>query len=112
MAEKTSFVKKKLSDSFSPPDFLKPENRPVQYFTQEYIDQCKKMSREEIVEKISEQQEFFWKMHLGEEFEKSQLISIKIPRHLLKAFRDQCDQSGVKYQTQIKKLMLQWLLQK
>lgn len=103
-------MKKKITDNFQKYDFIKQENRPVQYFNQEYIDQCKKMSPLEIVEKISEQQDFFWKLHLGEEFEKSQLISIKIPRNLLKTFRDQCDQSGVKYQTQIKKLMLQWLL--
>lgn len=41
--------------------------------------------------------------------EESILISIKIPKTLLKSFRKKCDDSGVKYQTQIKALMWKWM---
>ena len=95
---------------FIAPDFLKAENRPVQYFTEEYIAQCKKMSLEEIVDKISEQQDFFWQMHLSKNFNESVLISLKIPKNLLKQFRKKCEVSGVKYQSQIKSLMIDWML--
>jgi predicted DNA binding CopG/RHH family protein len=40
---------------------------------------------------------------------KSRLISIKIPEDLLEAFRKKSALEGVPYQTQIKKLMKEWL---
>ena len=69
------------------PHFLRKENRPVQYFTEEYIRQCQKMSLEEIVDKISEQQDFFWQMHQDTQSEESVLISLKVPKNLLSHFR-------------------------
>ncbi len=92
------------------PDFLKKQNRPVQYFTEEYIAQCKKMSLEEIVDKISEQQQFFWQIHLAKNFNESVLISLKVPKNLLQKFRKKCESTDLKYQTQIKNLMIDWLL--
>ena len=92
------------------PEFLRKENRPVQYFSEEYIHQCQKMSLEEIVDKISEQQDFFWQMHLEKNFNESVLISLKIPKNLLDHFRKKCSASGVKYQTQIKNLIIGWTI--
>ncbi len=43
------------------------------------------------------------------ENDSSQLISIKIPKRLLKYFKDKCSAEDVKYQTQIKNLMMNWL---
>jgi len=40
---------------------------------------------------------------------KSKLISIKIPYSLLESFRRKCELDGVRYQTQIKTLMVRWL---
>src|SRR2546425_736792 len=40
---------------------------------------------------------------------RSRLISLKVPEHLLDAFRGRCRLEGVKYQTQIKRLMSGWL---
>lgn len=40
---------------------------------------------------------------------RSQLISIKIPENLLRAFKFACENQNIKYQTQIKKLMAEWL---
>jgi predicted DNA binding CopG/RHH family protein len=40
---------------------------------------------------------------------KSKLISIKIPEPLLTAFKFKAEQEKIPYQTQIKKLMAEWL---
>lgn len=39
----------------------------------------------------------------------SKLISMKVPENLLRAFQFECEKQNVKYQTQIKKLMWEWL---
>lgn len=39
----------------------------------------------------------------------SKLISMKIPENLLRTFKAKCEAKDLKYQTQIKKLMLEWL---
>lgn len=77
--------------------------RPVQYFSDEYLDQCKKMTPKQILEFL----ESFRSLNNMEE--KTKLISIKIPESMLKAFRAKCELEGVKYQTQIKSLMKEWL---
>jgi len=41
--------------------------------------------------------------------EKTKAISLKIPESLLTAFRHKCELNNVKYQTQIKVLMKQWV---
>jgi predicted DNA binding CopG/RHH family protein len=77
--------------------------RPVQYFSAEYLAQCKNMSAQDIAEFL----EAFRLMQQPNE--KSKLISLKIPESLLMAFRKKCALAGVKYQTQIKKIMKQWV---
>jgi len=39
----------------------------------------------------------------------SRLISLKVPEDLLEAFRARCRLEGFRYQTQIKRLMNEWL---
>jgi len=77
--------------------------RPIQYFSEEYLEQCKKMSPDNIAEFL----ESFRLMQAPTD--KSKLISIKIPESLLTVFRKKCSASNVKYQTQIKILMKQWV---
>jgi len=77
--------------------------RPIQYFSEKYLEQCKKMSPDNIAEFL----ESFRLMQAPSD--KSKLISIKIPESLLTAFRKKCDASNVKYQTHIKILMKQWV---
>ena len=77
--------------------------KPVQFFSDEYLEQCRKMSPEEILEFL----EAF--RLLQEPPTKSKLISIKIPENLLNAFRKKCELNHVKYQTKIKELMQDWL---
>jgi predicted DNA binding CopG/RHH family protein len=74
--------------------------KALQKFTPEYLEQCKKMSPKEILEFI----ENFRNLILSQP-SKTKLISLKVEEDLLENFRKKCELSGVKYQTQIKKLM-------
>ncbi len=77
--------------------------KPVQYFSDEYLEQCKDAKPEAILEFL----EGFRLMNSKPA--KSKLISIKIPEVLLTSFRSKCELNNVRYQTQIKKLMEGWL---
>ncbi len=79
-------------------------SRPVQYFSDEYLARCREMSPDEIVEFL----ENFRLLH-GDERSASRLISLKVPQGLLDAFKRRCRLEGVRYQTQIKRLMSDWL---
>ncbi len=77
--------------------------KPVQYFSNEYLEQCKDAKPEAILEFL----EGFRLMNSKPA--KSKLISMKIPEVLLTSFRSKCELKNVRYQTQIKKLMEGWL---
>ena len=77
--------------------------KPVQYFNDEYLDQCRGATPEKILEYL----ESFRLMQAQPA--KSKLISIKINETLLDSFRRKCEFKGVRYQTQIKQLMNDWL---
>lgn len=79
--------------------------RPVQYFSDEYLAQCARMKPEEIVRFVED----FRRLHAGGLAAKSKLISLKVPKPLLEAFRTKAALTGVAYQTQIKRLMQDWL---
>ena len=76
----------------------------VQIFSDEYLQRCQETSIEERLEFI----ENFRLMH-SEQKSPSKLISMKVPENLLDAFKHKSKLSGIAYQTQIKKLMKQWL---
>lgn len=78
-------------------------SRPVQYFSDEYLQSSKKMKPDQILEFLDSYRQ------LQMPVSKSKLISIKIPENLLETFKQKSQQMGVKYQTQIKSLMLDWL---
>ncbi|MDX8381898.1 MAG: hypothetical protein R8M14_07290 [Ghiorsea sp.] len=77
--------------------------RPVQYFNDDYIQRCKGMTNEQILEFL----ESFRRMQ--EKPVQSKLISIKVPEALLNTFKQRCNLEGLKYQTKIKTLMKDWL---
>lgn len=77
--------------------------RPVQYFSDEYLDQCRSSSVDATLAYL----ESFRLLNLPAE--KTKLISIKIPESLLSAFRRKANLHEVKYQTQIKNLMREWI---
>lgn len=77
--------------------------RPVQYFAPEYLEQCRKMTPEQIVRFL----DGFRSLRAAPP--KSRLISLKVPEDLLSAFKAAAGSRGVPYQTQIKRLMVDWL---
>lgn len=78
--------------------------KTVQYFTKEYLERCKEMTPDQILEFLEN-----YKTLISEIPEKCQLISLKIEPSLLKAFKQKSLLEGIPYQTQIKKLMREWL---
>jgi predicted DNA binding CopG/RHH family protein len=79
--------------------------KALQKFDREYLEQCKNMSPLEILEFL----ENFRTLHGAKSVSKTKLISIKVEEDLLSAFRKKADLMNTPYQTQIKKLMRQWL---
>lgn len=80
------------------------KRKAVQYFSPEYLEYCQKMTTVQIVQFLED----FGQLQAAQTNE-SILISIKIPKNLLQVFRTQCELKGVKYQTQIKKIMQEWV---
>lgn len=84
--------------------------RPVQYFTPEYLEQCRQMTPDQIIRFLED----FRRLHGGTAPEasrvKSRLISIKVPEDLLEAFKTKSRLERRPYQAQIKALMKDWLV--
>lgn len=78
--------------------------KTVQYFTKEYLERCAGMTPDQIIEFLEN-----YRALISHVPEKCQLISMKIEPSLLKAFKHKASLKGVLYQTQIKKLMRDWL---
>jgi predicted DNA binding CopG/RHH family protein len=78
--------------------------KTIQYFTKEYLSRCKGTTPDQILEFLEN-----YRMLFSNIPEKSQLISLKIEPSLLKAFKRRAELEGLSYQTQIKKLMKDWL---
>lgn len=80
--------------------------RPTQFFSKEYLEQCRPMRPEQIVKFLDD----FRALHgPGKRASKSRMISLKVPEPLLEAFKTKAGLSGIAYQTQIKRLMSEWL---
>lgn len=82
-------------------------NRPVQYFTDEYLQYCRNLSPDQIVEFLEQ----FREVAQAGLRSPSKLISIKVPENLLSAFKFKAQARGQPYQAVIKNLMRQWLLE-
>lgn len=80
--------------------------KAVQYFSDDYLEQCRQLNPEQIVAFLDD----FRRLHgQSRRPAKSKLISLKVPEDLLNAFRQKAALQGLRYQTQIKTLMLEWL---
>ncbi len=77
--------------------------KTVQYFSDEYLERCRQATPEQILEFL----ENFRLMNSSQV--DSKLISMKVPQPLLDSFRRRCEFEGVRYQSQIKVLMKDWL---
>jgi hypothetical protein len=80
--------------------------RPIQYFSADYLRQCRDMKPDQIVRFLEDFRRLYGQKAPPA---KSRLISLKVPEPLLEAFKAQALLSGVPYQTQIKTLMSRWL---
>ncbi len=80
--------------------------KPIQYFNKEYVERCKDLTPDQILEFLEN-----FRTLTSEVPEKCQLISLKIEPSLLEAFKTKAKLSGVAYQTQIKKLMKKWVVE-
>ncbi len=90
--------------------------KALQKFTDDYLTQCAEMSYDEIAQFLDD----FRKVHGGQRQIQNQpptqaikspskLISMKVPQDLLSVFRTKAALTSTPYQTQIKKLMLDWV---
>ena len=79
--------------------------RPVQYFSDEYLEQCKRMKPADILRFLDD----FRRLYSPAARTGSRLISLKVPEDLLEAFKSKARLHDVPYQTQIKRLMSEWV---
>ena len=79
--------------------------KTIQLHNPEMIKMGQQMTTEQIVQFLED----FRLMHGSQQSQKSKIISLKVQENLLRAFRFKCDQQGLKYQTQIKALMMDWV---
>ena len=77
--------------------------RPVQFFSNEYLEQCRAMTPDQILQFLEDFRD------LNQPADRSRLISLKVPEALLAAFKVKARLNGSPYQTQIKRLMTEWL---
>jgi predicted DNA binding CopG/RHH family protein len=75
--------------------------KTVQYFTDEYLENCRKIP----IAKRFQFLEDFRQLHGKTQKAASLLISLRIPEDLLRVFRRKCETEGIKYQAKIKELM-------
>ncbi len=80
--------------------------KAVQRFTDEYLESCRAMSADQIVQFLDD----FRCLH-GAHPAPSKLISMKVPTDLLNAFKTKAALANTRYQTQIKTLMKAWVLE-
>ena len=78
--------------------------RPLQRFSDTYLERCRELSPEDIVRFLDD----FRRLHAAAT-PRSRLISLKVPEPLLAAFKAKARLHGVPYQTQIKNVMQAWL---
>jgi predicted DNA binding CopG/RHH family protein len=81
-------------------------NRPVQFFSDDYLAHCRKMSTPQICQFLES-----FRLLVSEPKLKSKrkLISLKVPIPLLECFRAKAEATGIPYQTQIQNLMEDWV---
>jgi uncharacterized protein (DUF4415 family) len=80
--------------------------KAVQKFSKPYLEQCRKLTPTQIAQFLDD----FRQTHGVTQKKETQLISIKVEKDLLNAFKTQAKLDGVPYQTRIKKIMRNWLI--
>lgn len=79
--------------------------RPVQYFSDEHLAYCAKLTPEQTLQFLED----FRQLHgAAQTPQSSTLISVRVPDPLLRLFRAKAAAAGIPYQSQIKRLMEAW----
>lgn len=82
--------------------------KTVQYFSDEQLQRSSALSATEKMRFLDQ----YRQLHANQpRHHKSKLISLKVPEDLLENFQRHCALKGVKYQTQIKQLMREYVQQ-
>lgn len=84
----------------------KPTVPVVQRFTDEYLLRCRDLSPVDIVRFLDD-----YRVAVGAANAPSRLISVRVPEPLLTAFKTKARLRGVPYQSQMKTLMRDWLVE-
>ncbi len=79
--------------------------RPVQYFSDAYLEHCRDMTPDQICTFL----EGFRQLHSSPTRPPRKLISMRVSEPLLVAFRQRALALGIPYQTQIQRLMAEWV---
>jgi uncharacterized protein (DUF4415 family) len=79
--------------------------KTIQFFSDNYLAQCKQLSAEQIVRYLED----FRIVNTPVKKPVTKLISIKIETDLLEAFKTKARLDGVPYQSRIKAIMRDWL---
>jgi len=82
------------------------DERPVQYLSDDYLEHCRRMTTAQICEFLEDYRVLV--LAAGHRA-KRRAISIRIEEPLLRAFRRKAKAAGVPYQTQIHRLMEDWV---
>lgn len=79
--------------------------KPIQIFTDDYLERCKELTPEQIVDFLDQ----FRQIAYAGRKVPSKLISMKVSEDLLAAFKFKARLEGRPYQAIIKELMTEWL---
>ena len=79
--------------------------KTIQFFSDDYLAQCKQLSADQIVKYLED----FRLVNTPLNKTESKLISIKIETDLLETFKTKARLDGVPYQSRIKAIMRDWL---
>jgi predicted DNA binding CopG/RHH family protein len=82
------------------------KEKPIQYFDAEYLERCRDLTPDQIAIFLDQ----FRQLAFASIKSSSKLISIKVPEHLLEAFKFKAKLEGRPYQSIIKELMRQWII--
>jgi hypothetical protein len=80
--------------------------KPTQFFTDEYIEQCRALTPDQIVNFLEQ----FRQVAYAGKKSTSTLISLKVPEDLLAIFKTKAGLERRPYQAVIKDLMREWVI--
>ncbi len=79
--------------------------KALQLFSDEYLQRCRNLTPDQVIRFLDD----FRRLH-GKRPARSKLISMKVPEDLLNTFKAKAKMINMPYQTQIKTLMKEWVL--